>query len=159
VLIARSVRGHDVLDGNWKSKPKSDGQQSNGTQDHSFAESRRLAQESIIELGRDPVGILSDFDQAVTHSGMESESLHPAPAKRRRSRSRAFNNGNVWNAEPPAKRLRRSLHDSGPLSTPGALNVRENRQLERPNPPAVTASKKVMHKPIDYRKVSGAFLI
>ncbi|CAE6521747.1 unnamed protein product [Rhizoctonia solani] len=35
--------------------------------------SRRLAEETIMQLGRDPSGFLSDFDLATTHGGMRAE--------------------------------------------------------------------------------------
>ncbi|KAG8706579.1 hypothetical protein FRC11_008116 [Ceratobasidium sp. 423] len=61
----------------WKSErepsTQEDTRRATTTQNHLLAESRRLAHETIVQLGRDPSGHLGDFDLFTTHSAMDNE--------------------------------------------------------------------------------------
>ncbi|CAE6498770.1 unnamed protein product [Rhizoctonia solani] len=158
-VVNRGVLHRDISDGNvligesgqryernWKPERGSTGpeesQQKSDVDNHSLVESRRLAEETIARLGRDPRGFLSDFDLATTHSGMKDE-LHKLSVKRDRGiDSRTHDGYDIADTGPDAKRLKR---DEDPSGLP-------------PNPSLATKSRHQAYKLIDFRTGTPTFM-
>ncbi|CAE6481163.1 unnamed protein product [Rhizoctonia solani] len=134
------------------------GQQTNGAQNSSLEKSRRLVQETIMELERGPIGLLSDFDLATTHNRMESEIFTHASVKRHRSCSQASDTEGYADAGPPSKRLRRNAHASSSSSTSSPSNVQEEWHSEGSSLSYVTVSTQEVYQPIDYRTGTPTFM-
>ncbi|KAH7322126.1 hypothetical protein B0J17DRAFT_251454 [Rhizoctonia solani] len=146
VLIAEPGQGYNQR--NWKLEQRStvqeDDQQTTEVQNHPLAESRRLAQETIVKRGQDPSGLLGDFDLAATHTGLGPEFYSDGPMKGRDVDSRTHG----ADTEPNAKRLKRDEDSSDHSSS--ADDVWEQSKPNRP--PATT------YKNIDFRTGTPTFM-
>ncbi|EUC54242.1 APH domain protein [Rhizoctonia solani AG-3 Rhs1AP] len=154
VLIANPGQGYKLR--KWGLQQASDVQDA-GAQNHPLAESRRLAQEAIMKLGRDPRGFLSDFDLATTHSGMESETFSHVFAQQEDSYPCASNTERSLDAEPPAKRPRLGDSVSCPALTTSAGALRDEECLKGCSF-AVSVPRKKTSQLMDFRTGTPAFM-
>ncbi|KAG8737651.1 hypothetical protein FRC11_001908, partial [Ceratobasidium sp. 423] len=160
VLIAEPGQGYDIpkWKPEWGSTVQEDSQPMIEAQNRPLAESRRLAQETIAQLDRDPTGFLSDYDLAATHSGMESAIFGRAPKESGDSSFRTSNSKRATHAEPNAKRLRQDEDIARVSSTSGASHGREGQKPDEFNSSPVTVSGHKSYKPIDFRTGTPTFM-
>lgn len=153
VLIAEPGKGYHLR--KWMSSPGAMTSEDQQAGIHPLAESRRLAQEMVKQLGRDPSGFLSDYDLATTHNGMESELFGHTHPKDGGCNSRTLDAEDPLSAGPAAKRPRREV--SSTLPSLGTGRGRENTHSgELGILPAAGPSNKTF-KHIDFRTVSVLF--
>ncbi|CAE7070174.1 unnamed protein product [Rhizoctonia solani] len=165
-VFNRGIIHRDISDGNvlivepgwgcnmrtWKSEQGTlrEGQSATGVLNDSLAESKRRAHETIVQLGRDPIGFLSDFDLAATCAEMGHDTSSHAATKR----TRPSDTEAIADIQLPLKRYRRVRGASNLLSTSAADGVQIGWHLEGqiPSPTPET------HKPIDFRTGTPPFM-
>ncbi|KAJ1301900.1 hypothetical protein OPQ81_000740 [Rhizoctonia solani] len=126
VLLSTPGQSYDIYKWGLKHASAVKEEEKQSTQENDpVMESKRLAQETIIRLGRDPVGFLCDFDLAKIHDRAKSESHEQAWKEDRAcgSRKRAADKG--VNGEPAAKRLRWDEDYLGIFSSTISRNAQE----------------------------------
>ncbi|CAE6529582.1 unnamed protein product [Rhizoctonia solani] len=160
VLIAEPGPGYDQR--KWKpdrgATVQEDGQPAIETENDQLAESKRLAQETIIQLGRDPIGFLSDYDLAATHGGMGSAIFGHTPTANGESYFQIPNTEHAIDIEPNAKRLRKDEDNAYVSSAPGASNAREEKKPEEFKSSPFKVSGHKSYRPIDFRTGTPTFM-
>ncbi|CAE6352089.1 unnamed protein product [Rhizoctonia solani] len=136
----------------WQDSMVQHSQQTPGAQSHPLAESRRLAHKAIMELGRDPVGFLTDFDMATTHSGVESETFGHVPC------SRTSSTGATLDIEPLKKRPRLG-DDTSHLASTSSASVSEEADRSNECPSStVSRLKEKTYKPTNFPTGTPPFM-
>ncbi|CAE6352129.1 unnamed protein product [Rhizoctonia solani] len=152
ILIADPGQGYNIR--KWKLEQEPMGQ-TTGSQDE-LAESKRLAQETITRLGRDPSGFLWGFAQASTTGGLEHDIFRCPTAKRRCSDAQMSDAKAESDVEPPAKRERREAGVPGAVFIPDADEVRDKQKPEEPVLPT-NMPKQLARIIPEYRTSAPAF--
>ncbi|CAE6489572.1 unnamed protein product [Rhizoctonia solani] len=131
VMIVEPGQGYNLC--KWNSEwGSTNGQAIIEAQNHRLAESRRLARETVVQLGRYPIGFLGDYDLAITHRGMESAISGHACKE----------SGELYSQMPDAK----------------SAIVVEPRKLEELKSSPVAAPGHKSYGPIDFRTGTPPFM-
>ncbi|CUA77294.1 mRNA 3'-end-processing protein RNA14 [Cryptococcus neoformans var, neoformans JEC21] [Rhizoctonia solani] len=158
VLIANPGQGYKLR--KWKLHQElvaHEGQQTAGAHDHPLTESRKLAHKTIAELGRDPIGFLSDFDLAKTHYKMECKAVGRVPARAKNTHPLMPDSKEKIDMEPPAKRPRLEA-DARLTYTSGPIVTQHGKQSKECAPSAVLRSREKSSKLMDFRTGTPPFM-
>ncbi|KAJ1303547.1 hypothetical protein OPQ81_011731 [Rhizoctonia solani] len=152
ILIAEPGEGYRLR--KWELEQESS---ANAVQNHPLAESRRLAQETIKQLGREPSGSLSDFDLFVTHSRMEHEFFSRFLTKKRICglEEPPIEAEAEAEAGPTSKRFRQ---DSDSSCNPDMGESRGKSLSVKPNFSPIMVPSNKAYKLIDFRTGTPTFM-
>ncbi|KAJ1301922.1 hypothetical protein OPQ81_000761 [Rhizoctonia solani] len=156
VLIAEPGQSYSTCKwGKVQESTVEEGGPQNTRADDPLADSRRLAEETIRRLGRDPTGFLSDFDLSATHGGMGSEFYDEADTADQNSGYPTPSADADADAGPNAKRLRRDDGSPGVAFSPSARGVQRGEQL---GASSVVPSGHQGYRLIDFRTGTPTFM-